>query len=126
LTVDQNELSATDPRNPPRIAFHQMEVFSFYADLAGTTPLAEECRYMYKGAEGDPFYDPDRSKTSIWDLFEFVSGDGDCKTFYYLTIRAPHGDPVHMHLRYGDEQSSFRKLLEMSDGPADKTKLDPW
>jgi hypothetical protein len=90
------------------------------------TPLAEECRYVYKGAEGDPFYYPDRSKTSIWDLFEFVSGAGDCKAFYYIIIRVPHGDPVHMHLRYGDERSSFRKLLEMSDGPEDKTQLDPW
>jgi hypothetical protein len=126
FTLDQNELSATDPRNPPRVAVRQMEVFAFYADLAGATPLAEDCHYVYKGAEGDPFYYPNESKTSIWDLFEFVSGDGDCKAFYYLIIRAPHGDPVHMHLRYGDERSSFRQLLEMSDGPEDKTKLDPW
>jgi hypothetical protein len=31
-----------------------------------------------------------------------------------------------MHLRYGDEQSSFRALLMMSNGPEDKAKLDPW
>jgi hypothetical protein len=72
-----------------------MEVFSFYADLIGTTLLAVDCRYVYKGAEGDPLLDPTQSKTSIWVLFEFASGDGDCKIFYYVIIRAPHGDPIH-------------------------------
>ncbi len=81
-----------------------MEEFSFYADLAGTTPLIENCQYVYKGAEGYPVYYPDRSKTSIWDLFEFVSGDGDCKAFSYIIIRAPHGNPVHMH--FGTETNN--------------------
>jgi hypothetical protein len=29
FTLDQQELSATDPRNPPRIVFRQMEYFPF-------------------------------------------------------------------------------------------------
>jgi hypothetical protein len=90
------------------------------------TPLAEECHYAYKGAAGDPFYYPALSKTSIWDLFELALGEASCQNFYYVTVRAPHGDPVHMHLRYGDAQSGFRELLKMSDGPEDKTQLDPW
>ena len=126
FTIDPEEISATDPRNPKRIVFRTMEFFSFYADSAGTIPLAEECQYVYKGAAGDPFYYPTLAKTSIWDLFELASGDAACTKFYYVTIRAPHGDPVHMHLRYGDAQSSFRRLLEMSDGPEDKTQMDPW
>jgi len=126
FTIDPEEIAATDPRNPKRIVFRRMEYFSFYADSAGATPLAEECRYVYKGAAGDPFYYPTLTKTSIWDLFELASGDEACRTFYYVTIRAPHGDPVHLHLRYGDAQSSFRRLLQMSNGPEDKTQLDPW
>jgi hypothetical protein len=49
-----------------------------------------------------------------------------CRRFTYVALRAPHGNPVHMHLRYGDERSSFQSLLAMSNGPEDKTKLDPW
>jgi hypothetical protein len=126
FTLDQQEISATDPRNPPRLVFRHMESFSFYADLAGTRPLAKECRYVYKGAAGDPFYYPTRAKTSIWDLFELASGDAACNAFSYVAIRAPHGNPIHMHLRYGNAQSSFRELLQLSDSPEDKTKLDPW
>jgi hypothetical protein len=126
FTIDPEELAATDPRNPGRVVFRQMEYFSFYEDREGETPLAEECRYIYKGAAGDPYYYPDVAKTSIWDLFELAAGDEACEAFYYVAARAPHGDPVHMHLRYGDASSSFGKLLKMSDGPEDKTKLDPW
>ena len=31
-----------------------------------------------------------------------------------------------MHMRYGDERASFETLLALSNGPEDKTKLDPW
>jgi len=33
FTVDTKEISAIDPRNPKRIVFQQMELFSFYRDL---------------------------------------------------------------------------------------------
>jgi hypothetical protein len=121
FTVDPQEIAATDPRNPKRIVFRTMEYFSLYADSAGTTPLAEECRYIYKGAAGDPFYYPTLAKTSMWDLFELASGEEACQKFFSATVRAPHGDPVHLHVRYGDDQSSFRQLLQMSNGPEDKT-----
>jgi hypothetical protein len=47
FTLDPEERSATDPRNPPPVVFHQMEYFSFYADRAGVKPHAEECRFVY-------------------------------------------------------------------------------
>ena len=65
FAIDPQAIAATDPRNPKRIVFRTMEYFSFYADSAGATPLAAECRYIYKGAAGDPFYYPTLAKTSI-------------------------------------------------------------
>jgi hypothetical protein len=126
FTLDPEERSATDPRNPPRVVFRQMEYFAFYADRAGAKPHAEACRYVYQGAAGDPYYYPTRAKTSVWDLFELASGAEACKAFSYVAVRAPHGKPMHMHLRYGDEHSSFRQLLQLSTGPEDKTQWDPW
>ncbi|MBP5972843.1 hypothetical protein HW132_08885 [Brasilonema sp. CT11] len=129
FTIDPTEISATDPRNPKRVVFNKMEFFSFYNDTEGNTPIAQNCRYVYKGAVGDPFYYPKQSKTSIWDLFELVSGDNACNQFYYVILRSPHGDPgkIHMHMRYGDANSSFLNLLNQSNvGPEDKTKINPW
>lgn len=130
FTIDPTEVSATDPRNPKRVVFSKMEFFSFYDDLEGKTPIAQNCRYLYKGAAGDPFYYPKESKTSIWDLFELVSKDDACQKFYYVTLRSPHaapGEPLHIHMRYGDANSSFRTVLNISTlGPEDKTKIDPW
>lgn len=126
FTIDSKELSATDPRNPPRVVFEKMEYFSFYADSDGKIPLAKQCRYIYRGAAGDNYYYPDIAKTSIWDMFELASGEEACNDYYYVIVRPPHGDPIHLHMRHGDQDSSFKKLLKMSNGPEDKTKLDPW
>jgi hypothetical protein len=127
FNIDTADISATDPRNPKLVDFKKMEYFSFYEDLAGEKPIAQNCRYVYKGAAGDPYYYPKQSKTSIWDLFELVSGEEACNKFYYVTLRSPHGDPVHFHMRYGDSNSSFNALLQLSNlGPEDKTRLDPW
>lgn len=126
FTIDTKEVSASDPRNPKRVVFQQMEFFSFYKDLDGNTPIAKNCRYTYKGAAGDPFYYPDKSKTSIWDLFELVSGDAACNNFYYVTLRSPHGNPIHMHMRYGNAKSSFNALLKLSNAPESKTNINPW
>lgn len=131
FTLDPAEtVPYNDPRNPIRIVVDKMEYFSFYKDTAGTQSLAQNCRYIYRGAAGDPYYfykaDPP-AKTSIWDLFELAGGEDDaCKDFYYVIVRAPHGNPVHMHLRYGNEESSFKKLLGNSTGPEDTTQLNPW
>lgn len=128
FTLDTSlEQSANDPRNPKRVKFEKMEFFSFYADLEGKKPLAENCRYAYRGAAPDPFYYPDRSLTSIWDLFQLRPGaDASCETFTYVILRAPHGDPVHMHLRYGGRNSSFQELLNISTLPEDPANFNPW
>lgn len=126
FTIDTKEISATDSRNPKRVVFQQMEFFSFYKDYDGNTPLAKNCRYVYKGAAGDPFYYPEQSKTSIWDLFELASGDAACNNFYYVIMRSPHGNPVHMHMRYGNATSSFRQLLNLSNAPENKNSINPW
>jgi hypothetical protein len=126
FTIDTKTITAFDPRNPKRVVFKEMEYFSFYADLKGTTPLATECRYVYKGAAGDPYY-YSQFKTSVWDLFELTSGAEACNNFYYVILRSPHGSPVHMHMRYGNARSSFRKLLNLSKaGPENPNSLDPW
>src|SRR5438105_12710043 len=127
FTIDTQELAAKDPRNPKRVVFKEMTTASFFDDAQGQTPIARDCRYVYRGAAGDPYYYPERSKRSIWELLELTSGEASCRKFSYVIVRAPHGDPLHMHLRYGDDRSSFQSLLAIStQGPEDKTKLDPW
>jgi hypothetical protein len=126
FTIDTQTITASDPRNPGKVVFKEMEYFSFYRDLAGTMPIAENCRYIYRGAAGDPYYFPTQFKTSIWDLFELASGGDTCKSFSYVILRSPHGNPIHFHMRYGAADSSFRKLLNLSDGPENPGALDPW
>lgn len=117
--------SLHDPRNPGRIVFEEMERFSFYRDMAGNEPIAENCQYEYKGAAPDPFYYPEFQR-SIWDLFELTSDDPTCAGFQYVALRSPHGDPIHMHVRYGGEASSFEELLQMSLAEADAAEINPW
>ncbi len=127
FTIDPSEISAKDPRNPTRVVFREMEIFSFYDDQEGNMPLAQGCRSAYEGAAGDPFYYPEKSKASIWELFELTVGDSACERFMDLIVRAPHGNPVHLHMRDGGPASGFERLLSMSqEGPEDKTKVNPW
>ncbi|WAL58347.1 hypothetical protein [Thermocoleostomius sinensis] len=126
FTLDTSVPSSLhDPRNPARVEFYQMEQFSFYRDLQGEEPIAENCQYTYRGAAPDPFYYP-QFQTSIWDLFELTSTDPACSGFQYVILRSPHGEPIHMHMRYGGEGTDFESLLNMSTGEADTTRLDPW
>lgn len=46
--------------------------------------------------------------------------------FKYLILTALHDEPIHMHFRYGNEQSSWEALLNMSNAPADAAKFSPW
>lgn len=117
--------SLNDPRNPGRIVFEEMERFSFYRDMAGNDPIAENCQYSYQGTAPDPFYYPE-FQTSIWDLFELSSDDPACSGFRYVALRSPHGDPIHMHVRYGGEYSGFEELLQMSLDEPDSAEFNPW
>jgi hypothetical protein len=122
-----NETSRNDPRNPGRVVFDEMEFFTFYSDVEGEELLAENCRYAYRGAAGDAFYYPERSLGSIWDMFELRSADNEaCQPFKYVILRSPHGDPVHMHMRYGDAEMSFGELLEVSLLEEDAETFNPW
>ena len=113
FTIDPQEIAATDPRNPKRIVFSKMETFSFYEDVAGATPLAEECHYAYKGAAGDPFYYPALSKTSIWDLFDSPRAMRLVKTF--ITSRSVRRTASRPHA------SALRgRAIQLSEAVADE------
>jgi hypothetical protein len=50
--------------------------------------------------------------------------DLGCNKFKYV-VTAPHDEPIHMHFRYGDEQSNFEALLKMSNAIALNSDLNP-
>lgn len=127
----EQEQSIKDPRNPKQIAIEKMEKFTFYKDTVGTA-IARNCRYVYLGAASDPKYYSE-SKTAVWELFELISDekqDKACNQFKYLIVTAPHGEssgePIHMHFRYGNEQTSFTTLLKMSNAPKNPAQFNPW
>ena len=124
----ESKLSINDPRNPKRIDIQKMETFTFYKEAAGKTAIARDCHYAYLGATPDSKYYPEY-KTSVWDLFELEKiekQDPACNQFKYVTLRAPHDQPVHLHFRYGDDKSSFQALVSMSTAPEDNAKFNPW
>jgi len=124
----EHEQSVKDPRNPKQIVIEKMEKFSFYQDTALKIPIARNCRYIYMGAAPDPKYYSE-FKSAVWDLFELVKDekqDTACNQFKYLVATAPHDDPLHMHFRYGNQQSSLEALLNMSNAPENAAKFSPW
>ncbi|AUX41268.1 uncharacterized protein SOCE26_026780 [Sorangium cellulosum] len=117
-----------DPRNPGRVALKQQREMSFFSDREGKTPLAEGCAYSYEGFAPDPHYFPEYPD-SVWLQFALTAGGDGCESFHFVIMRPPHGDDAvkHMHLRYGDVQSSFVDLLDMSKGDEqDADKCNPW
>lgn len=123
-----DSLTENDPRNPSRLVLKTSEDkgslsrMAFYAHDDMEQKLAE-CGYQYIGSRPDPHYFPEQSKTSIWDVFQKVEDyDGDCAAFKYVLSRSPHGDPIHMHLRYGDDVEA---LLAMSNDEEDD-QFNPW
>lgn len=123
-----DSMSQNDPRNPGRLVLETSDekgtltkmTFFDHTDL--DKQLAE-CGYQYIGSRPDPHYYPEQSKTSIWDIFEKVEDySGDCMNYKYVISRSPHGDPIHMHLRYGDDVES---LLNMSND-AEDNQFNPW
>lgn len=116
-----------DPRNPKQIVFKQMETFSFYEDVEGKQAIVENCPYTDLGAAPDPVYYGEYR--SVWEMFELAAGEevpAACQQFKYMIVTAPHGDPAHMHLRHGNEDSSFGMLMSMSSDPEDATTFNPW
>ncbi len=118
-----------DPRNPSRVRLATTDEdgtasrFAFYAH-DDPDRLVADCGYQYVGSRPDPHYFPAESKTSIWDVFEQTEAyAGDCAAYTAVAARAPHGETVHMHLRYGTDADA---LLAMSTVPADSSAFEPW
>ncbi|GAP93907.1 hypothetical protein [Leptolyngbya sp. NIES-2104] len=123
----EQESSIKDPRNPKRIGISKMEKITFYKDAAGKSAIARNCHYIYMGAAPDPKYY--QAFKATWDLFELANDedqDPNCKRFQYLTLTAPHDEPIHMHVRYGNDQSSFATLLRMSTNEENAAQFSPW
>ena len=123
-----DSISQNDPRNPSRLEFTTSDepgsitkmVFYYHDD---NNKKWADCGYEFIGSLPDPHYYPEISKTSIWDIFKKVEDySGDCMNFKYVISRSPHGDPIHMHLRYGEDVEA---LMAMSDDEKDK-KFNPW
>lgn len=126
LNADQPG-SVKDPRNPKRIGISKMEQITFYKDSAGKGTIARNCEYVYMGAAGDPKYYVEFKAT--WEMFELAQDekqDPACKKFQYLVLTAPHDNPSHMHVRYGDARSSFTALLNLSNETENAAKFSPW
>ena len=118
-----------DSRNPSRIVLETTEEagtltrMTFYKHN-DPSALWAEGGYEYIGSRPDPHYYPDESKTSIWDVFELKKGyKGDTEKFKYVISRSPHGEPIHMHLRYG---KNVDELLQMSNMEEDIANYNPW
>lgn len=118
-----------DPRNPSRIRLATSEEagsktrMAFYAH-DDESRLVADCGYQYVGSFPDPHYFPAESKSSIWDAFERTdSYDGDCDSYAAVISRSPHGEPAHLHLRYGGD---VQELLAMSTAPVDSARFEPW
>ena len=118
-----------DPRNPSRIRLVTSDEagtptrMAFY-DHADPDRLVADCAYQYAGSRPDPHYFPAESKTSIWDVFEQTDTyEGDCAGYASVISRSPHGNPGHMHLRYGTDTE---ELLAMSTVPVDSAAFEPW
>lgn len=123
-----DSLSQDDPRNPSRLQLTTDDEAGsttkmvFYAHDDMNQKLAE-CGYEFVGSRPDPHYFPEQSKTSIWDVFKKVTDiSGDCMNYQYVISRSPHGDPIHMHFRYGKD---VEELLAMSND-AEDNNYNPW
>ncbi len=123
-----DSMSQNDPRNPGRLLLATSKEkgtstrMTFFGH-SDTEKMLAECGYEFIGSRPDPHYYPAESKTSIWDVFmKKEDYAGDCSPYMYVLSRSPHGDPIHMHLRYGDD---VEKILAMSND-AEDGNFNPW
>ncbi len=123
-----DSMSNNDPRNPGRLKLTTSKEAGsktrmvIYDHTDFNNQLAE-CGYEFIGSRPDPHYYPAESKTSIWDVFKKVEDfSGDCSKYQYVISRSPHGDPIHMHFRYGED---VENLLAMSNDKED-ANFNPW
>ncbi|MEM9887065.1 MAG: hypothetical protein AAF849_14315 [Bacteroidota bacterium] len=123
-----DSMTQNDPRNPSRLDLTTTDKagsltrIAFY-DHADMNKQLADCGYQFMGSRPDPHYFPDASKTSIWDVFKRTEEyAGDCAKYEYVISRSPHGDPIHMHFRYGND---VEELLAMSNDEADN-QFNPW
>lgn len=123
-----DSLTQNDPRNPGKIQLTTTDEKGSVTKIAffdhdDLSKKLAECGYEYIGSRPDPHYYPGESKTSIWDIFKKVENfEGDCSKYTYVISRSPHGDPIHMHLRYGND---VEELLQNSNLEKD-SKFNPW
>jgi hypothetical protein len=123
-----DSISQNDPRNPGRIKLKTSQdagtlTKMIFYDHDDINKKLAECGYEFIGSRPDPHYYPERSKTSIWDIFKKVKDiSGNCENYEYVISRSPHGDPIHMHLRYGND---VNELLAMSNDEEDGN-FNPW
>jgi hypothetical protein len=90
--------------------------------------MARDCHYIYLGGVADAKHYPEY-KSAVWDVFELEKDekqDPACNQFKHLIVTAPHGDPIHMHFRYGSGKSNVQTLVNMSTTPEDVGKFNPW
>ncbi len=123
-----DSMSNNDPRNPGRLKLTTSKEagsitrMAIYDHTDFNKQLAE-CGYEFVGSRPDPHYYPAQSKTSIWDVFKKVEDfSGDCSEYKYVISRSPHGEPIHMHFRYGQDVEA---LLAMSND-AEDNRFNPW
>lgn len=126
--LDDSEQSFSDARNPRRIVLETTEVpgspstFSFYADVAGATPLAEDCTYQYNRSQPDSHRFPER-KEAVWVIFDLAPDNAAACEAYARVGFAPTLDGgARLHLRYGT--MDYAELV----GPtySDPTSPDLW
>ena len=118
-------------RNPGLVRFTKGEGMSFYEDRNGERPIAEDCRYKFRGHVPDPKYfgiEKEQSPTSLWLEYELTGGPPACEeTYPFVIVRPPEGADAkrHLHLRYGTRGTTLEALVALSAAPP-AGACDPW
>jgi len=82
----------------------------FYKDIDGKTPLAQNC-YVTRVQQATHSI-THTSRRHRFGICSIASGPAECNFLCHPALTA--SEPVHMHMRYGNADSSFRELLNLS------------